>query len=325
MTDISVVIPTFNRIETLEYVIPSLLASELDLHRYEIVVADSMSTDGTAEYLAEISRSFSNVRHIAGSYTGRAGARNAGISAARGVLVLFTDADIIASPDLLHRHLKRHATSASAGKRRVAVVGKELQVDSLKEYERLRDNPDARHPLHPDSRKRVDWLYFLTGNASVRREELERMGGFDESFTGYGHEDLELGYRLKRAGVELLYEPAAVNFHWHPVPYHEQRDRMELAGRSTVRFAQKHRSREIPLKLGMTPISLIIHSVMKRLPGFVKYMQHRGERHKFARDLIYQFHYVNGIKSARAELKATKRQPKLNSKSRSKSKSKGAK
>lgn len=310
MTDISVVIPTFNRIDTLEYVIPSLLASELDLHRYEIIVADSMSTDGTAEYLAGISRSFPNVRHIPGPYTGRAGARNAGISASNGVLVLFTDADIIASPDLLNSHLQRHAFSATAGKRRVAVVGKEIQVHSLAEYQHLRDNPEARRPLHPDSRKRVDWLYFLTGNASVRREELEAMSGFDESFTGYGHEDLELGYRLKRAGVELLYEPAAVNFHWHPVPYEEQRGRMELAGRSTVRFAQKHRSREIPLKLGMTAISLFLHSVIKRLPGLVPYLQTRGEHSKFARDIIYQFHYVNGIKSARAELKTIKRQTK---------------
>jgi glycosyltransferase involved in cell wall biosynthesis len=307
MTDISVVIPTYNRIDTLEYVIPSLLASELDLHRYEVIVADSMSTDGTAKYMSEITTSFPNVRHLPGPYTGRASARNAGISAARGVLVLFTDADIIASPELLRHHLERHTASASAGRRRVAVIGKEVQVRSLEEYEYLRDHPKSRRSLHPEARKRIDWLYFLTGNASVRREELEKLGGFDESFTGYGHEDLELGYRLKQAGVELLYEPRAVNFHWHPVPYEEQRGRMELAGRSTVRFAQKHRSKEIPLKLGMTPLSLVLHSLIERIPGLVKYLSRSGERNKFARDIIYQFHYVNGIKQARAELKEAKR------------------
>lgn len=307
MTDISVVIPTFNRLETLEYVIPSLLASDLELHRYEVLVADSLSEDGTAEYIAEISAAFPNVRHLPGPYSGRAAARNAGISAARGVLVLFIDADIIPSPELLRRHLERHTASAAVGRRRVAVVGKEIQVASLEEYEQLRENPETRRTLHPDSRKRIDWLYFLTGNASVRREELERLGGFDESFTGYGHEDLELGYRLKQAGVELLYEPRAVNFHWHPVSYQEQRGRMELAGRSTVRFVRKHHSKEIPLKLGMTPVSLTLHSLIRRLPGLVAYLERSGERNRIARDIIYQFHYVNGIKQARAELKEAKR------------------
>ncbi len=301
MTDLSVVIPTFNRLATLEYVIPSLLASALELHRYEILVADSLSTDATAEYLADISRAFPNVQHLPGPYTGRAGARNAGIAAAKGVIVLFTDADILASEDLLYRHLERHHACAEKGERRIAVVGKELQVSSLAEYEYLRDTPQARRGLHPDSRKNVDWLYFLTGNASVRREELVEIGGFDENFTGYGHEDLELGYRLKKAGISLLYEPKAVNYHWHPVPYEEQQGRMELAGRSTVRFARKHRSKWIALKLGMTPVSLIVHSILQRLPGLLKYLSQHGKKNAFARNIIYQFHYVTGIKRARSE------------------------
>ena len=81
----------------------------------------------------------------------------------------------------------------------MAVVGCEVQVDSYDEYLRKSEHPAQRDPLHPPTRKRLSWLYFLTGNASVRRADLERVGGFDESFTGYGHEDLELGYRLEHA------------------------------------------------------------------------------------------------------------------------------
>ncbi len=151
--------------------------------------------------------------------------------------MLFTDADIIASPDLVARHLDHHRKDE-----RVAVVGMEVQVSSLDDYERKRANPALRGPLHGEKPKALSWLYFLTGNASVRREDLVAVGRFDEAFTGYGHEDLELGYRLQKAGIPIAYEPRAVDYHWHPVPYEEQKQKMKLAGRSTVRFYRKHPS-----------------------------------------------------------------------------------
>ena len=202
--ELTVVVPTYNRLERLVHVIPSLLGQDLRAERYEIVVADSLSSDGTAEYLAETAKQYPRLRHVPGPYDGRAMARNAGIAAARGATILFTDADIIASPDLCSRHLAHHEKREN-----VAVVGQELQVSSLAEYERLRAHPRERRPLHPASRRRLSWLYFLTGNASVSRRHLERVGRFDENFTGYGHEDLELGYRLERAGLRILYDAKA--------------------------------------------------------------------------------------------------------------------
>src|SRR3982074_2785196 len=112
---ISVVVPTYNRLDTLRHVIPSLLAQDLRRGEFEVVVADSNSTDGTAEYLAEVAKNAPFVRHLPGPYTGRASARNAGIAAAQGRIVLFTDADIIASPDLLSRHLAHHEEPGARG------------------------------------------------------------------------------------------------------------------------------------------------------------------------------------------------------------------
>ena len=292
--ELSVVIPTYNRLDTLRYVVPSLLGNSLRAERFEIVVADSNSTDGTADYLAGVSAEDKRVRHLPGPYTGRAMARNAGIEAARGEVVMFTDADIIADPALLERHLAHHAAA-----RNIAVVGMELQVSSLTDYERLAAHPEQRTPLHPRNRKRLSWLYFLTGNASVRKSDLDRVGRFDENFTGYGHEDLELGYRLQQAGIEIRYEPRAVDYHWHPVPYAEQKEKMKLAGRSTVRFFNKHRSFGVQARLGMTPLSLVLHSALAKSPGLLKQLERSGSaRPGFARTLVYQYHYVAGIKDA---------------------------
>ena len=307
--DISVVVPTFNRAETLAVVLPALLDQTIDAARYEIVLADSNSTDDTAEFVRRLQTSAApgRLRHLRGAFRSRAGARNAGIAAAAAPVVLFTDADIIPSRELIKRHADGHRTAAA---KRVAIVGCELQVKSLDDYRAQRDDPSARHPLHPPSRRRLSWLYFLTGNASVRRDDLLDVGCFDESFTGYGHEDLELGYRLQKKGVAIRYDPDAINYHWHPVGYQEQIGRMELAGRSTVRFYRKHPDFAVKANLGMTPVSLALHSLLRAAAPLRRAIERAGSSQEspkkntwpfVARQIAYQYHYLDGVKDALRE------------------------
>ena len=293
MLELSIVIPTYNRLDTLEHVVPSLLAQSASPDSYELLICDSNSNDGTAEYLARVHAEHPNVRHLPGAYSGRAMARNAGIAQAQGEVVLFNDSDIIADPGLMEAHLRHHRAQT-----KVAVVGWEVQVASLEEYAFKRDHPEQRGSLHPPTRKHLSWLYFLTGNASVRRSDLLQAGSFDESFTGYGHEDLELGYRLQKAGVTILYEPAAVNYHCQDVPHVDQVGKMKLAGRSTVRFYRKHPQFEVMAKLGMTPLSLGLHGALSKMPWVLGYFDKRAAESKFARDLLQQYYYVSGIKDA---------------------------
>src|SRR6202022_1877641 len=97
--EISVVMPTYNRIDTLREVLPTLLDQTLSADAYEIVVADSQSSDGTAEYVRDMClREQERVRYVPGAYTGRGAARNAGIEAARAPVLLFTDAALLSSP-----------------------------------------------------------------------------------------------------------------------------------------------------------------------------------------------------------------------------------
>ncbi len=293
MTDISVVVPTYNRLDMLALVLPTLLDQDMERQRYEILVCDSNSTDGTAEYLAQTVYRHPNVRHLRGAYSGRAAARNAGIVAASGEVVLFNDADIFASPSLLSEHWRRHRERSG-----IAVVGLEVQARDVADYAYKRDHPPARGHLHPPSRRKISWLYFLTGNASVRRADLLRAGCFDESFTGYGHEDLELGFRLARLGIRICYEPAAVNYHCQDVAYGDQKEKMRLAGRSTARFYRKHPRPEVMLRLGMTPLSLGAHSLLTRLPALLQMLDRAAARSRLARALLLQYYYVCGIKEA---------------------------
>ncbi|MGE0489147.1 MAG: glycosyltransferase family 2 protein [Vulcanimicrobiota bacterium] len=287
----SIVIPTFNRRETLAEVLPSLAHQQYPTEDYEILVCDAGSTDGTLELLEELA--IPNLRVLPGGDSGRGGARNRGIRDARGQIVLFTDADIIADPNLLAEHERSHRQFPGD-----PVVGCEIQVDSLEEYYAYRQDPSA-HARHRPDRRTLPWHYFLTGNASVNRETLVEVGMFDENFTGYGHEDLELGYRLLARGLTIRYNPQAINYHWHPVPFDEQCRKMRLAGVSTVRFYNKHKDLRIPLIMGWNPLSLLVHALIARVPTLYRWLEARTPDSHLAREIVLQYHYLSGIKEAR--------------------------
>ena len=82
---ISVVIPTYNRVDKLREVLPTLLNQTMHPDDYEILLCDAGSTDGTAEYVQSLNAP--NLRLLVGPNTGRSGARNRGIDNAQGETV----------------------------------------------------------------------------------------------------------------------------------------------------------------------------------------------------------------------------------------------
>lgn len=288
---VSVVIPTFNRRETLAYTLPLLAGQSLPSEQYELLLCDSGSSDGTTELVAELA--IPNLRHIRPAENrGRSGARNAGIREATGEFVLFTDADIIPSPNLLAEHLRLHRQRPHS-----AVVGLEIQVDSLAEYEAVRDNPyDKGRHMHGKTDKTMSWLFFLTGNASAPRQALLDVGLFDENFTVYGHEDLELGYRLQQAGYPVLYNAAAVNYHWHPVSFEERCDKMRHSGFATKRFYNKHQDWRILLRLGVNPFTLALHGLVSNVAPWRDRLRGKTLQTGLGRELTLQYHYLCGYR-----------------------------
>ena len=104
---VSVVIATYNRKAMLERTLPHLLAQDYPATRYEIVVVADGSRDGTAEYVRSLRPSCS-LEVIERERTGPAAARNAGVDAAAGDVVLFMDDDIRVTPQLVKEHARGH-------------------------------------------------------------------------------------------------------------------------------------------------------------------------------------------------------------------------
>ncbi|GAA2909371.1 hypothetical protein Acy02nite_88890 [Actinoplanes cyaneus] len=107
--DVSVIMPTRDKARFLERTLESLIRQET-ASSYEIVVIDNGSRDETADVLERYRRLDPRVSSRFLAEPGRAAARNLGIAAARGEIILFIDDDCICPPDLIQAHVDRQRT-----------------------------------------------------------------------------------------------------------------------------------------------------------------------------------------------------------------------
>jgi GT2 family glycosyltransferase len=107
-------------------------------------------------------------------------------------------------------------------------------------YRNPRKYPEGRPPMPP-----------MNGNSSIRRELFFRIGRYDEGFRQYGSEDLELGYRLAKAGVRFVYNPRAIGYHDHVKDFTRFCADMETAGASLIRLYRKYPEIKSPKKIDL--------------------------------------------------------------------------
>jgi len=208
---LSVVVATHNRAALLPRVVEAILNQTLPPERYELIVVDDGSTDGTEALGTELARG-GRLRYVRQPNRGVAAARNRGIREAHGEVVAFTDDDCLVPPEWLERladGYTRHPEVVGVGGRIVAPP----EVLRRSAVARL-EHHVARHVYGAGDAEALGGFECPAGgtnNMSYRRAALLAVGGFDEGFPPlvWG-EDADLKLRLTRAGGRLLYVPVAV-------------------------------------------------------------------------------------------------------------------
>jgi GT2 family glycosyltransferase len=219
--------------------VESFLGQDYPKKDYEILVIDDGSTDDTADFLKKYSN---QPRYIYQENKGPAAARNNGIKNSKGEIILFVNDDTIAPPDLLKKHLAWHRKYPEEN---VGVLGfvtwhKELRVSSFMHW-----LEHSGLQFDYDKIKGIDasWQRFWACNVSFKRDFLVKCGLFDEEFPCAVWEDIELGYRLSKQGLRLLYNKDAVAYHYHPSTIKSAKNKMLLRGKYSLLLGKK-----IPLK-----------------------------------------------------------------------------
>jgi CTP:molybdopterin cytidylyltransferase MocA len=192
---ISVVVPVYNGGTRLCRCLDALRAA--DYPAREILVVDDGSTDGSAQRAHERGAEVLRLD----SRSGPAAARNHGAHAARGDVLLFVDSDVAVRPDTL----SRVAATFRERPRVAAVFGSyddaPAEENFFSQYKNL-----LHHFVHQRSSARAGT--FWAGCGAVRAEAFAAVGGFDaRRFARPSVEDIELGYRLRGGGFEIVLDP----------------------------------------------------------------------------------------------------------------------
>lgn len=240
---LSILIPTYNRSQGLKRTLAAIIANSMDASQYEVVVVDDASIDNTRGFLS----TFASETNIQFQYIvlqkngGPARARNVGLSFVRGNIVLNLGDDIEVSPELLNQHLKWHQHHPDE---RNALLGRVAFPDALEPNTFMKWLETGGRKFFFDYAsltpgRPVPPTHFYTCNVSVKRSLLNKAGRFDESFPFASHEDLELGARLDKIGMRLVYDPETMGYHWHYLNIEGIARRVYLMGYSANLYWKK--------------------------------------------------------------------------------------
>ena len=198
----SIIVPAFNAAEEIGDCLQALLAQDYPAERLEIIAVDNRSTDRTTEVMCRYPVRVLAERRVQSSYA----ARNTGLAAARGGVLLFTDADCVPEPGWARALVAALADDDAGGAAgRIEAASGDTLVERFQTDERVLDAATAfTRPALP---------FAQTANAAYRRAIFERVGLFDPTLVSGG--DLDLSWRMQRAGWGLAYAPGAVIRHRH--------------------------------------------------------------------------------------------------------------
>lgn len=235
---------TYNRAHLLERVLDACFEQTAPANSYEVVLVNDGSSDSTPDVIARArARATCRFEVIDQQNSGLAKGRNAGIARASGERIIFIDDDVLPLPNFVEEHLRSHDAHPKA-----IVRGGAINVESFDD-------------LPPPVWKLKDYSgnYFWTTNVSVPLVTIRAIGGFNETFSEYGWEDIDVGLRLRFGGVKAVFNPKALVYHWKPRPRTGDVPKMiRQAGaqaRTAVQLAHLHPHWRTYLATGINPVN----------------------------------------------------------------------
>ncbi len=240
---ISVIIPTYNRIEKLLKVLRSLETQDLETKLFEVIIVDDGSTDSTENDLRRFMRGTPlNMKYFKQANKKQGAARNLGFKHAGMPLIAFIGDDTMPTPGFLGEHLNFHRQNNSDGK--MGLIGyttwpEDNQTTPFMKYINEYGHQFGYSLINGNGP--LPFNFFYTSNISIPKallDDLEYL--FEEDFDTYGWEDIELGYRLENRGMELFYNPYAKAYHDHPIDIPSFCERQLNVGKASRIFLKKY-------------------------------------------------------------------------------------
>ena len=241
---LSAILCTFNRAELLSQTLESILGQTLDRSNFELIVIDDGSMDETRKVVESFERRLP-LRYAYQANAGLASARNHGIYRSQAPLLLFLDDDDLCSPNLFEEHVKTHGQYPD---NHFAVLGYVALDPNLSQKPMLNYVTEVDGYLfsYPDLKHGdvLDYTYFWGGCSSCKRKFLIDYGVFNPVFR-FGCEDIELGYRLSKSNLKVVYNARAMSTMVRDISFDAFCTRLIRQGESQYIFSQLHPDAEV--------------------------------------------------------------------------------
>ncbi|MBU0679677.1 MAG: glycosyltransferase [Verrucomicrobia bacterium] len=305
---IAVVIPTYNRWDCLSATLDALLAQ--DRSPDEVIVVDDGSTDDTGSSLQAWGREhacpfrFATLRQ---ENAGPARARNVGVEHARSDLIAFLGDDTIPEPDWVGLHLKMQ-NDLGEGCAVVGYTGWDTTTVHVTPFLRYINGRGAqfKYDLMEDGQD-VPFDCFYTSNLSLPRNYL-LAEPFNPVFRQAGWEDVDVGYRLVRRGMRIVYNASARTRHRHATTMESFMQRQFNVGRMCPQILELHPEMGAKRDFEDTPAlrCFIGFGYFARL--FLPVVRSLDYQRVPLPRMVYLFYlgwyYVRGLMSARRDISA---------------------
>lgn len=259
---ISVIVPIRNEAQFIELTLSRLTSQDYAPERFEVLVVDGRSTDGTPELVAGFAAQHSNVRLFDNPKRLSSAARNIGVQNAKGDLLVVVDGHCeIEGNDYLAKLADAFARSGAD------CIGRPqpLDISAASPLQRaIAAARSSRLGHHPDSFVYSSAERFVPAKSvavAYRRSVFDRVGLFDETFDAC--EDVELNHRIDQAGLRCFFTPAVAVRYAPRATLGDLFRQLVRYGRGRVRLMRKHPE---TFSLGMLPPTLFVAGLVLGLP-----------------------------------------------------------
>ena len=257
---LTVVIPTHNRRDCCKEAL--LYFNNQSFKDFEIIIVDDGSEDGTGEIVNNLAV-FYPLRYFYQTNKGQAAARNLGIKNAQGEIIFFTDDDCVpAENNLLAIHAQAHKNIKN---NRAVFLGRAVLHPSIKITPFIKYIDDY-HLAYSKIKHQDDVPpgCFYPDNISINKDFLIQAGMFDqEFFPKSAYEDGELGFRLHKKGMKLIFIPEAKVWHNNYIRFKSYPNDMWKRGYWSVRLAEK--VPELKYKTNINETKNVFKLILKRM------------------------------------------------------------
>lgn len=250
----SLVVASFNRLDELKELFPSLDAQIFDLSLVEVIIVDDGSNDGTDTFVKQYKAPY-DINYYHQANQGPGAARNLGMKMSNGDYILFTDSDCIWPPDYLSK------------------VDANLSVSDYDAF----GGPDSFHPDFSDllkainyamtsflgtggtrgSKKSVAKFYPRSFNMGIKQEVFQRIGGFGDLRHG---QDMDFSARIYQAGFRVGLIDNATVFHKRRTSFKKFFKQIFNWGVARINLTRMHEGFLKPVHL--LPAGILIGGIM---------------------------------------------------------------